>query len=54
MEKNLLKITGYGHFADNCESDQAGSGYSHWRGTGPKIVTGCGIERLYFGPSLLS
>ena len=26
MEKNLLKITGYGHFADNCESDQAGSG----------------------------
>ena len=26
MEKNLLKITDYGHFADNCESDQAGSG----------------------------
>lgn len=55
MEKNLLKITGYGHsrtIATLTRRDRVKQ--SDWRGTAPKIVAGCGIERLYVGYSLLS
>lgn len=55
MEKNLLKITGYGHsrtIATLTRRDRVKQ--SDWRGTAPKIVAGCGIETLYVGPSLLS